>query len=411
MRRRSYLTRAGTAVACGTLLGCLGRARSGDTGSVELSGDWLEEARDRGVPVLDFEDEAWSPVRGRVDRIEDPAGDGHLLELESGTDVSASAAERRFDAPRDLSGRAFSLAGRWEAPADGWYHYILELRDRSGDRIQYTQTVQTDHLRERHRIDLGFHSTVGEPDLTEVVSVAVGTWVGEQASRVVVDHVRSTPTADTGYVVFTFDDVPESTYTIARPAMEEHGFAGCGAVIKEWVGTSAAMSMQQLDELADDGWEFCSHPQYDDRPTTAMSREELRGTLVEYKQWLLDHGFDRGADTIIYPYGLVDDEALDVVADFHRLGFTLHRAGYGPRISAPLLAGRVDGDDPEAVQRAVDHAAEYGLLVPIMYHGIDEGDRVSATAFEQTVAHVAEVSNVEVVTPGEYLANLARGAL
>jgi len=411
MRRRDYLLQAGAVAAGGTVLGCLGRPETGRAASIELESDDRPGQWEEATRVVDFRDDAWTAVRGRADRVSDPSGGGQVLRLESGPDVQSPTARREFDEPRDLSGRSFSLAGRWEDPADGWYHYVLTLRDRTGDRVRFAQTVQTDYLRGQHRLDLGFHSAVGDPDLTAVVSVAVGAWVGDRSSRTFVGEIRSTPTSDTGYVLFTFDDVPASAYAVARPAMREHGFAGCGGVIKDRIGTPAAMTMQQLDDLAAEGWEFCSHPQFEGRPLPTMSREELRGTLDEYKRWLLDHGFDRGAETIIYPFGVVDDVALEVVADFHRLGFKLQRAGYGPRISAPLLAGRVDGDDPEAVQRAVDHAAEYGLLVPIMYHGIDEGDRVSATAFEQTVAHVAEVSDVEVVTPGEYLAKLARGAL
>ncbi|MFC6723856.1 polysaccharide deacetylase family protein [Halobium palmae] len=305
----------------------------------------------------------------------------------------------------------FDRIAAWEAPTDGWYHVTLALRDASGDCVRYTQTVEAQYLNDWHRLDLGMHSEIGDPDLSAITSLDLMTWVGGNPSRVSLGDLRSTPTADVGYVMFTFDDIPESTYTAAYPAMREHGFVGCGGAIKEWVGGPGTMSMRQLDDLAAEGWEFCSHPQYDELPIPEMDLDRLRRTLVEYKRWLLDHGFDRGAETIIYPYGVVDDAALEVVADYHELGFKLQRGQYGPSVTSPLLAGRTDGDHPRLVRRAVDRAAKYGLAVPLMYHKIGTEDRISKADFEATVEYVANVDGVRVVTPGEYLAELKNGTL
>lgn len=429
MQRRRFLSRASGGLAGATLLGgCIRQgeprttpspdgepAQSGSTATpaVELDGDFRTVRRERGTSVADFEDRGvWSQSRGSVSLRTDERGPGETgLELATDEGTTEAIATRAFERPRDFSNNAFSLGVKWETPRDGWYQIALTLADATGDYVRFTQIVETQHLNDWHRFDLGVHSVSGDPDLGATTRMDLMTWVGGKRSRVVVDDLRATRTPDTGYVMFTFDDVRESVYTVARPAMREYGYAGCGGVIKEAVDKPGYLSLRQMDELAATGWEFCSHPQYDHAPIPGMTLGRLRKTLAAYKRWLYDHGFGAGAEIIIYPYGLVDDAALDVVANYSKLGFKVERGQYGPTITSPLLLGRTDGDRPGAAKRAIDRAAEYGLVVPLMYHGLDTDGRVSRRQFEATLDYVANEERIEVVTPGEYLSKLEAGKL
>jgi peptidoglycan/xylan/chitin deacetylase (PgdA/CDA1 family) len=389
-----------------------GTATSRPRSSLTVDGEFRAARADVGTTIADFETAgSWSAFRGdaSLQSAERVRGE-RALRLSTDPTESEAIACREFDAPRDFSNRGFSLAAKWEAPSDAWYQVALTLRDADGDFLRFTQVVEAPHRSDWHRLDLGVHSVGGDPDLTRVTGMDVMTWVGDGASRVFVDDLRSVPTADTGYVLFTFDDAPESAYTVAYPAMRERGFAGCVGVIKRHLGHSGYLSLDRMDEMAAAGWEFCSHPQFD-RALPEMGLDRLDDTLAAYKSWLYDHGFDRGAETMIYPYGAVDDAALEVVADYHRLAFKVERGQYSPRVSSPLLLGRTDGDRFESVCQAIDRAARYGLVVPIMYHALNAEGRISKADFEATVDLVADTDGIEVITPSEYLSKLRAGEL
>lgn len=379
----------------------------------EGADDFRRYRRTQGQSVASFEGEnSWIQSRGSVALQTNERNSGAAsLKLETDVHATEAIATRAFESPRDFSNQAFSIAGKWEAPRDGWYQIALTLTDVTGDYIRYTQIVETQHLNQWHRFDLGVQSVHGEPNLSTITSMSLMTWAGKKRSRVFVDTLRATETTDVGYVMFTFDDIHESVFTVAYPAMQKYGYVGCGGVIKEAVNTPQYLSLRQMDELAAAGWEFCSHPQYDQTPLPTMTLGRLRKTLTEYKMWLVDHGFDRGLETIIYPYGLVDDAALEVVADYHKLGFKVERGQYGPRITSPLLLGRTTGDHLETVTQAIEFASKYGLVVPLMYHSLDTDGRISQSQFKTTLDYVANDDQIEVITPKEYLSKLEDGEL
>ncbi|MFC4989072.1 polysaccharide deacetylase family protein [Saliphagus infecundisoli] len=425
-RRALQLTAAtvGTAVA-----GCLSWARSNDPSSgttpdentspvkttdetfdpeqYQIGSAFLDDRSSAGtvVPELNEELEEWDAWAGAVSATTDEhAGhqDGALL-LETDETQTEAIARWTFAEPHNFEDRSISIAVKWEEPTDAYYQVALTLRDESGDALELTQYVETLTLEGWHRYDLGVNAIEGEPDLSAIVTVDVMTWVDDVTSQVYVGDIRTTETATGSYVLLHFDDLFEGAYTNAFPILEGYGFKATGATTIGAIGADNYMSQDQISDLADHGWEFCSHP-HAAESFAEMKPSTLDQLLAEYKAWHTDHGFDDGLDYIIYPYGEINDENLEVVSRYHKLGFKVPRAEYGTNITSPLLCGRATAENREEVKAAIDRATVYNTVVPIMFHDVGESeDWISQAGFEETIEYIDDADGIEVITTSEWL--------
>lgn len=62
-----------------------------------------------------------------------------------------------------------------------------------------------------------------------------------------------------GRASFTFDDGELSTYTAAFPLLRDHELRANLAVVTDWVGGDHRYSWEQIEVMADHGWEVMSH--------------------------------------------------------------------------------------------------------------------------------------------------------
>lgn len=380
-----------------------------NTNELTTETDFREARYDVGDPVEGFDEfESWTTTAGRVTADSDQTyRSGQSLHLVAETEMDSAGARYEFNDPKDFTNRSFSLAVKWEHFGTPYAEVRLSIYDDSGDYIQFNQVLEWNDLQDWHRLDLGVRQVEGEPDLESITSIKVRTWVGDSRASVWVEDARTTATDAEGKVLLIFDDSRASQYSVAYPLLDKFGFSGCVGLIIRSLGKSDYLTLEELQELSDEGWDVCSHPQFHEQPLTEFNTDRLDETLAEYKQWLLSHGFERGADCIIYPFGKIDDESLNVVAKYHKLGLKVAgQTPYGPAISSPLLAGRVIGEHVGDVKRAVTLAGEYGMAVPIMYHAIGGQQYISERKFEHTLKHIDDTDNVDVVTTSEWLARL-----
>jgi len=379
----------------------------GETSQMQLTvSDFRSARRTSGEPITGFDElESWKTTAGQTTSdTEQTYASLNSLELRAATRTDRASARYTFSSPQDFTNQAFSLAVKWHQHSSQFAGIWLTLYDTSDEYIQFSQSLDWKHFHDWQRVDLGIWKIKGEPNLDEIVGMELMTWAGDGQSHVWVADGRTTPTNTSGQVMLTFDDARASQYSVAYPIMEQYGFAGGVGVITESLGQSTFLDLTQLEELYASGWDMYSHPQYHERPLTEFSRQELNETLKEYKQWLLAHGFQRGANCIIYPFGRINDHGLDIVAKYHKLGFKVAgQTPYSPHISSPLLASRITGEHVQDVKHAITLAGEYGLVVPIMYHALDVEQRISKSQFKQTMEHIAETQNVTVITPAEWL--------
>lgn len=384
-----------------------------DPEAYEIESAFVDERLHAGTPVDELNDDpdAWDEWSGTVRSTADERvrGDRSLL-LETTPEETEGIARREFDEPKDFAERAFSVAVKWDAwtGVSDRLPISLTLRDESGDGIRFAQIVENRTLRGWHRYDLGLNAISGDPDLSAVETIDAMVWTGPAEARVYVDDFRTTETASESYVLFHFDDGYEGAYRNAFPTLAEYGFEATVGVILDELGADGHVNRAQLDVLADNGWEVCSHP-HDSETFAEMDPNDLDSTLEEYANWLSDRGYD-GSEYVIYPYGEISDENMGVVSRYHDLAFKVPTAGYGAGITSPLLCGRVNGEAVDFVRTMIDRTETYRCVIPIMYHDVGEGGLPRAD-FDETVRYVDDAEAVEVITTGEWLSKLKDGDL
>ncbi len=314
--------------------------------------------------------------------------------------LSASKSEKRASMHRtfpdgiDLSDRNVSMAINVDDTSEEYGVYFQLYAPNEQNRIDMWQDVGSSGW---VRLDFGPTKVVGNPNLTDVRQIGVTTWAGEKRRGFSVDSIRTTPRADQGYVVLTFDDGLATHYTEAYQAMQEFDFPGVAGVMPDSLGNDGFMTLKQVRELDDAGWDIVSHPQ-EAKPLPTHSPAKQEQLLRESKQWLVDEGFEKGARFIIWPYSAAGKHTRDIGSRYHYLGFGDGGPATGPPFTGPMTVSRVNGDEVERTKRMIRLAAEYNHVAIPMFHPITtEGDRITPKQFRDLMQFIADI-DVEVVS-------------
>ena len=314
--------------------------------------------------------------------------------------LSASKSEERASMYRtfpdgiDLSDRNVSMAINVDDTSEEYGVYFQLLAPNEQNRIDMWQDVGTSGWA---RLDFGPTEVVGNPNLTDVRKIGVTTWAGDERRGFSVDSIRTTPRADHGYVVLTFDDGLASHYTEAYKTMREFDFPGVAGVMTNYVGQEGRMTMKQIRELDGAGWDIVSHPQAE-KPLPAHSPAKQEQLLRQNKQWLLDNGFEKGARFIIWPYSAAGKHTREIGSRYHYLGFGDGGPATGPPFTGPMDVSRVNGDDVERTKRMIELAAEYNhVAIPMIHPITTEDGRITPDQFRDLMQFIAD-SDVEVVS-------------
>lgn len=110
-------------------------------------------------------------------------------------------------------------------------------------------------------------------------------------------------------IIISFDDGNINNYTTAFPIMQEYGFTGVLYIVGRYMDAPAFMTVDQIKEMADAGWEVGSHGMrhYD---LTSLSPEDMRYEIVESKKFL-EKKLDVPVNTIAYPFGASNNAVID----------------------------------------------------------------------------------------------------
>ena len=203
-----------------------------------------------------------------------------------------------------------------------------------------------------------------------------------------------------GIVVFTFDDGDPSVYTIAKPALEKHGWKGVVFIITK--GTP----WQFWKELYDNGWDIGSHTMTH-RRLTKLSEKLLTYEINESAKVMIEHGIT--PFYFAYPYGDWNETVIEKVKKVYKMGFTIiPRINPYPFIS-PYKIYRItaDGRNISEVEALVDKAEkEKGVLI-LLYHKITETKQPgywSKEEFENLLEYLENKrESIEVLTISELL--------
>ncbi len=116
-------------------------------------------------------------------------------------------------------------------------------------------------------------------------------------------------------VTFVFDDGNETDYTVARNIFKAQGEVGCTAVVTGWVNTDGYLSVSQLHELRQDGWEIMghtvSHPNLRD-----LSGSQIEDELSRSKAAL--EGWGLPVRNMVYPYNKNNETVKRIAGKYYR---------------------------------------------------------------------------------------------
>lgn len=361
-----------------------------------------------GESIDDFENvEGWTAMEGNV------AGDGEValtgsqsLRIENqGTTAGVFQA---FPDGLDISGNHLSLAVRVETPRPTGVRLEIDAPARS-DQLWTNRTFLGSHAG-WFRMDAGWTGTRGEPNLGNIQEMRIYVQSQEEEEiRFWIDDLRMTPAGDQGYVILSFDDAAASQYERAFPILEEYGYQGAVAVIPDSLNRPQRLSIDQLREMRDAGWDVSSHP---DSGTglTEIEPEEARNTIESASEYLTNRGFPDGARHMFAPYHDVNQEVIDIVSDYHETCFFFAGNNSNAPPTDPLYLSRVDMHDVEGFTELIDMAAQHNQLAVGLGHGIqpedaEEDDPLADTTeaqLREVLDHI-EQSDVEVITPSQLI--------
>lgn len=120
--------------------------------------------------------------------------------------------------------------------------------------------------------------------------------------------------------VFRFDDNRTSQYTVAYPYMADRGFKGSIFTISDAVGTAGYMTLTQMSELHDRGWDMSNHTQtHTDLSTLTLNQQTTE--ISNCSTYLSTQGWTRRAEHLhtVYPFGGYDSNTLTVLGSLSHL--------------------------------------------------------------------------------------------
>jgi hypothetical protein len=182
-------------------------------------------------------------------------------------------------------------------------------------------------------------------------------------------------------VVFTFDDGWVSQYQTAFPILLKYGFTGTIGCIPTWVGTKAdpsyevVMTIEQLRELQDYGWEIANHTYTHQRLDNLTITQAIQD-VEQCKNWLITNGFAKSSSMLIYPYGSHIETTKSVdFAKIVRFGRTLVEGLESPNPPEKLRVktrNMVRARTPATFKEHIDDAISSGSTLIFTNHIIDD---------------------------------------
>ena len=364
-----------------------------------------DRSHDRGNTYENFADlSGWEAERGRLVSNEDWDGnDGGCATLVGTTSESRIRMAADFNSA-NFAYRDPSVAVRLRGPANETLRVEL-WADTSDD-----QFVTSRYLSEKHdwiRLPISPTAINGRPDLADIDRVTIECYTGGKDIRIDVDDIRTARKRDSGAVLFIFDDGNETDYTVAYDELTARGWAGSSAVIPALIGGRGNLSRSQMDEMYANGWAFPNHPQGDTRADGlgSVSSDRAEDMMRENKRWLLDNGYERGADTIVWPFGDFNHEALQIAGDYYRLAWgggsstangTVTEAGWVPRVDLN------EGNDVANALDAIDYAHRTDTVLSFKTHGMG-GNNIGRADFNRVLDQI-EKRDLDVLTTSDFAA-------
>jgi len=124
-------------------------------------------------------------------------------------------------------------------------------------------------------------------------------------------------------ILITFDDGYSTVYDYAFPAMQEFGFVGIACIYPAFLGSSNAMTWDQLGEMSEAGWSIESHSMSHSNLAqgygTPMYAKMLEHEIAGSRQ-LIEKQLGTSVRFMVWPYGIYTEQAEKAARDAGYLG-------------------------------------------------------------------------------------------
>lgn len=325
----------------------------------------------------------------------------HSLRIEQESGGTAVIA-RAFSSAFDLSEQYVSLAVRVDAPVNGELQF--EVRAPDGDN-RVTSTRRLPGVDKWFRVDFGYSLGFGSPDFTDVQEIRLAMTGSEgEPIRYWVDDMRTTPARDESNVIMAFYGGLESHYETVFPMLEERGWVGTVAVSQDLLNRSGRLSIDQLREMRDAGWDVCSFPQHAGR-LPQLSAEEQRRVIENNRDYLANRGFEDGAQHFFAPHNAMNTDTLDILRDTHETGFLFGACSSGIPPTGRHTISAIQGSDYDSSYAPILRADIHNQVVVPYFERIGE-DGMSLEDFEAQLDRIEDNSyggGLQPITPTQLL--------
>ncbi len=250
-------------------------------------------------------------------------------------------------------------------------HVRIWMKDTGGNWLKLIQEIDVPHPKGWIRINPSINDAAGSTFKINTLLISVDGVPGRKMEYWV-DEIRfHKKTAQKGMVTFSFDTIDESIYTEVFPIMKDYDMRGFLSVPTAFIGESGRMTLDQIREMHDAGWEIAS--QSDHLKTLyGLSRSKQEQRIKSAKQTLEKHGFG-DIRAFVYPLQQCDQNTVELVEKYHDfgfLGFNDSEAGQSQSsLMNPAFINRSRPNTPEAVANQLKEDAPYrGLYNLYMNH-------------------------------------------
>ena len=181
----------------------------------------------------------------------------------------------------------------------------------------------------------------------------------------------------TANVLLSYDDNYNSAWTIFN-ILRSRGIRASVGVISGLVGKDGRLTLSQLQQIYDWGWDLCPHSVT--HPAGGLvnsTKEDARYELSESRAYLIRNGFTRAADCFFWPQNAyVSNVGVDLVGLAQQVGYSMARGSTrrdlatGQGIDNPMRLPSADlgGRTLAQAKTLIDAAILYGQTNVIYGH-------------------------------------------
>lgn len=210
-------------------------------------------------------------------------------------------------------------------------------------------------------------------------------------------------------LIFTFDDAWNTQYTEAFKRMQKKGIPGMIAVIPSNVGAVNSMTLTQLQEVYNYGWDLSNHT-YNHINLKNADLYTIQNEIAQGEDWLINNGFQRASDVVVYPQGGFNSDVINEMQT-RRAGRSIIESiepGIPNDKYKIKIRNVLNTIPPLTVNSWIDEIINSGGALVLLWHNIvapaDASTKYTPTDFQTILDYAhSKRAEIDIVTFTEYL--------